>query len=63
MFIPQQQISGLCQLSEEIYHLDVLLMVLFVMEPESWCLVEWWSMGNIPMNYMNYKLADGNGND
>lgn len=58
----QLTISGLFLLWGEIFLLDVLLMDSFVMAPGSLYLVEWLSMANILMNYMNYKQADGNGN-
>ena len=58
----QQQTSGLFQQSEETYLQGALLMALSAMVQGSLYLVEWWSMANIPMNFMNYKLLGGNGN-
>ena len=54
--------NGLYQQSGVTSLLVVQLMVLSVMVRVSWCLVEWWSMGNIPMSYMSYRPVDGNGN-
>ena len=58
----QQPTSGLYQLCVETYPQAVPLMALYVMVLAFWCLVEWWSMGNILMSCMNYKPAAGNGN-
>jgi len=61
MYIIQQQINGLFRQQKETFLLDVQHMDLWLMVPESLCLVEWWNMANIQMSFMNYRQAAGSG--